>query len=111
MGKGIDRETFDQLDYVRFQQRLEQCLSTLGRLLQRPGFGVGPATLGAELELFLVDDAARPRLRNEAVRAAAADPRVNLELDRFNLELNATPTPLASRPFAVLGEEIGRAHV
>ena len=106
MGKGIDQETFDQLDYTRFQQRLEQCLSTLGRLLQRPGFGVGPATLGAELELFLVDDAARPRLRNQAVRAAAADPRVNLELDRFNLELNATPTPLAGRPFAVLGEEL-----
>jgi len=106
VGKGIDQETFDQLDYARFQQRLEQCLSTLGRLLQRPGFVVGPATLGAELELFLVDDAARPRLRNRAVRAAAADPRVNLELDRFNLELNATPTPLASRPFAVLGEEL-----
>ena len=106
MGKDIDRETFDQLDYTRFQQRLQQCLSTLGRLLQRPGFGVGPATLGAELELFLVDDAARPRLRNQAVRAAAADPRVNLELDRFNLELNATPTPLAGRPFAVLGEEL-----
>ena len=33
MGKGIDQETFDQLDYARFQQRLEQCLSTLGRLL------------------------------------------------------------------------------
>ncbi len=106
MGKDIDRETFDQLDYTRFQQRLQQCLSTLDRLLQRPGFGVGPATLGAELELFLVDDAARPRLRNQAVRAAAADPRVNLELDRFNLELNATPTPLAGRPFAVLGEEL-----
>jgi hypothetical protein len=106
VGKGIDTETFDQLDYTRFQQRLEQSLSTLGRLLQRPGFGVGSATLGAELELFLVDDAARPHLRNQAVRAAAADPRVNLELDRFNLELNATPTLLAGRPFAVLGAEL-----
>src|SRR6266508_2531529 len=105
VGKGIDQETFDQLDYARFQQRLEQCLSTLGRLLQRPGFVVRPATLGAELELFVVDDAAK-RLRNRAVRAAAADPRVNLELDRFNLELNATPTPLASRPFAVLRKEL-----
>jgi hypothetical protein len=107
MGKGIDQETFDQLDYARFQQRLGQCLSTLGRLLERPGFGVGPVTLGAELELFLVDDAARPHLQNQAVRAAAADPRVNLELDRFNLELNATPTLLAGRPFAALGEELG----
>ena len=82
------------------------CLSTLGQLLARPGFGVGPATLGAELELFLVDGAARPLHHNQAVRAAAADARVNLELDRFNLKLNTTPTPLAGRPFATLGEEL-----
>jgi len=106
MGTGIDQETFDQLDYARFRQRLEQSLVTLGRLLARPGFGVGPATLGAELELFLVDAAARPLPQNHAIHAAAADPRVNLELDRFNLELNATPTLLAGRPFAALGEEL-----
>ncbi len=107
MGTSIDREAFDQLDDARFQQRLQQCLSTLGELLKRPGFGVGPATLGAELELFLVDETARPLQHNQAVRAAAADARVNLELDRFNLELNTTPTPLAGRPFATLGEELG----
>jgi hypothetical protein len=108
MGESIDREAFDEVDDARFQQRLGQCLSTLGQLLERPGFGVGPATLGAELELFLVDGAARPLQHNQAVRAAVADARVNLELDRFNLELNATPTPLAGRPFATLGEELGR---
>jgi hypothetical protein len=106
MGTGIDQETFDQIDYARFRQRLQQCLVILEKLLARPGFGVGPATLGAELELFLVDGAARPLPANQAVRAAAADPRVNLELDRFNLELNATPTPLAGRPFTALGEEL-----
>ena len=105
MGAGIEHETFDEVDYARFGERLTQCLAMLGRLLARPGFGVGPATLGAELELFLVDDTARPLLLNQAVRAAVDDPRVNLELDRFNLELNATPTLLTGRPFAVLGEE------
>jgi hypothetical protein len=106
MGTSIDREAFDEVDDARFQQRLGQCLSTLGELLERPGFGVGPATLGAELELFLVDGAARPLQHNQAVRAAAADARVNVELDRFNLELNATPTLLAGCPFATLGEEL-----
>ncbi len=106
MGSGIDQETFDAGDYARFQQRLTRCLATLGWLLERPGFGVGPATLGAELELFLVDGAARPLLLNQAVRAATGDPRVTLELDRFNLELNATPTLLAGRPFTALGEEL-----
>ncbi|HEV8649899.1 MAG TPA: hypothetical protein VG276_10975 [Actinomycetes bacterium] len=74
MGTGIDREAFDELDDARFQQRLEQCLATLGRLLERPGFGVGPVTLGAELELFLVDATARPLPQDHAVRATAADP-------------------------------------
>ncbi len=106
MGTGIDQEAFEGVDYDRFQQRLEQCLVRLGRLLARPGFGVGPVTLGAELELFLVNATARPLLLNQAVRAAVGDARVNLELDRFNLELNATPAGLAGRPFTALGEEL-----
>src|SRR5215218_1910261 len=106
MGSDIDQETFDAVDYGRFGQRLTQCLATLGRLLERPGFGVGPVTLGAELELFLVDDTGRPLPQNQAVRAVAGDPRITVELDRFNLELNATPTPLAGRPFTALGEEL-----
>jgi hypothetical protein len=35
-----------------------------------------------------------------------ADPRVTLELNRFNLELNASPALLAGRPFAALGGEL-----
>ena len=74
--------------------------------LERPGFGAGPATVGAELELFLVDGAARPLPLNQAIRAAVADPRVTVELDRFNLELNASPALLAGPPFTALGGEL-----
>ena len=97
MGIDIAKAQFDECDYSHFRERLEQCLSALGQLLERPGFGAGPATVGAELELFLVDGAARPLPHNQAIRAAAADPRVTVELDRFNLELNASPRP-ASGP-------------
>ncbi len=106
MGTEIDQEEFDQRDYQRFAERLEECLATLGQLLERPGFGVGPATVGAELELFLINDAARPLPHNQAIRAAVSDPRITLELDRFNLELNATPVLLAGQPFAGLGSEL-----
>jgi hypothetical protein len=58
MGTEITREEFDERDYARFRERLEQNLSELGRLLERPGFGVGPLTIGAELELF--SSTARP---------------------------------------------------
>jgi len=108
VGTEITKERFDERDYARFRERLEQCLSGLGQLLERPGFGAGPATIGAELELCLVDAAARPLPRNQAVRALAADPRIALELNRFNLELNASPVPLAGRPFAALAAELGQ---
>ena len=106
MGTDIGEEEFDESDYSHFAERLEECLSVLGQLLDRPGFGVGPATVGAELELFLVNGAARPLRCNQVIRAAAADPRITLELDRFNLELNASPAPLAGQPFATLGGEL-----
>ena len=75
-----------------------------------PGFGTGPVTIGAELELCLVDDAARPLPRNQVVRALAADPRIALEFNQFNLELNSSPpllTGFGSRPFAALALELG----
>jgi hypothetical protein len=107
MGTEITREKFGEHDYARFRERLEQCLSDLEKLLARPGFGTGPVTIGAELEVCLIDDAARPLPRNQAVRALAADPRIALELNRYNLELNASPVPLTGRPFTALAGELG----
>jgi hypothetical protein len=107
MGTEITSERFSERDYARFTERLERCLSDLGQLLGQPGFGAGPVTIGAELELFLIDGAARPLPLNQAVRALAADPRVALELNRFNLELNSSPALLAGRPFTALAGELG----
>jgi hypothetical protein len=107
VGSQITRERFGERDYTRFRERLERCLSDLGELLARPGFGAGPATMGAELEACLIDDAARPLPRNQAVLDLVADPRITLELNRYNLELNASPVPLAGRPFTALADELG----
>ena len=46
MGIEIDRERFDEADYVSFTERLDHCLAALEQLLERPGFGVGPRTIG-----------------------------------------------------------------
>jgi hypothetical protein len=109
MGLSIDRDQFDALEYRRFEGRLEECLVALERLLERPGFGAGPVTVGAELELFLVDGQGRALPRNQEVRDETADPRVVLEIDRFNLELNLTPAPLIGRPFAAFASELDQA--
>jgi gamma-glutamyl:cysteine ligase YbdK (ATP-grasp superfamily) len=109
MGANVDREHFDDGDYQRFAQRLQDSLTALDQLLARPDFGVGPSTVGAELELFLIDSGARPLPLNRIVLGKTVDPRVTLEMDRFNLELNTRPTPLAGDPFAAISAEIDGA--
>jgi len=109
MGLAIDRESFDEGDQRRFAERLRDGLAALRALLARPGFGEGPATIGAEVELSLVGDDERPRPVNEAVIAASGDPRLAVEIDRFNLECNSRPVALAGRPFEALGAELADA--
>ena len=109
MGLSIERERFDDDDHRRFGERLREQLAALAALLARPGFGEGPATIGAEVELSLVDAAWRPLPANQAVLADAADPRLTIELDRFNLECNSRPVSLAGRPFDALDAELQNA--
>ncbi|MDF1554759.1 MAG: hypothetical protein P1P84_16940 [Deferrisomatales bacterium] len=109
MGQPIDRDRFAPEEYRRFAERLEHGLEALGLLLARPGFGAGPPTVGAEVELCIVDGNAAPHPVNARVLAGTADPRLDHELNRFNLELNLPPVPLAGRPFARLGVEMDDA--
>ena len=76
MGIEIDRERFDEADYAAFTERLDHCLEALAQLLEQPRLGVGPRTIGAELELFLIDDKGQPLARNQAILADAGDPRL-----------------------------------
>jgi len=106
MGAPIDREAFEESEYREFARRLRVQLAVLEAVLARPGFGSGPPTLGAELELFLIDPAGRPASCNADVMARAAHPAVTLETDRFDLECATTPVALAGRPFSTLGQEL-----
>ena len=106
MGQAIEQEQFEPRDHERFSARLQESLTALREVLARPAFGVGPRSLGAELEMFLVDDEGKAVSRSVQVRRKAADPKVTLELDRFNLEVNAEPLPLAGRPFQTLSADL-----
>ena len=106
MGQDIEKEDFAEADYQRFDAQLQDDLAALQQVLERPDFGAGETTIGAELELNLIDAAAQPLPYNREILAALGDPRVKLELDRFNLELNCSPLPLRGSPFAQLGAEL-----
>ncbi len=105
MGLSIDRDTFEDDEYTRFSERLHESVDVLRDLMAREDFGQGPPMVGAELELFLVDDGGRPLPVNMEVLERSDDPRVTIEISRFNLELNLTPTKLAGRPFTALAED------
>jgi gamma-glutamyl:cysteine ligase YbdK (ATP-grasp superfamily) len=109
MGLQVDREVFDESDYSQFSARLNESLAALRALLARPGFGDGPASLGAELELNLIDDRGHPRPVNRAALEDARDPRLTLEADRFNLEINSQPFPARGEPFAALARDLEEA--
>lgn len=106
MALAITRDTFAAADYDAFASRCEAQLARLEAACARPGFGAGPPTIGAELELPLVDAAWRPAPVNRAVLDAAADPRLTVEIARYNLEVNCTPLPAAGRPFTALRAEL-----
>ena len=109
MGLEIRRENFEEEDYERFSERLDACVRALREVIARPGFGTQPTSIGAELELHLVGDDGRPKNVNRAVLADVLDGRVTLEINRFNLEINATPAPLAGKPFEHLKRELTEA--
>jgi gamma-glutamyl:cysteine ligase YbdK (ATP-grasp superfamily) len=106
MSSEIDREDFTDADYARFDHRLQSSLQALAELLQRPGIGEGPTTIGAELELCIIDDEARPSPINHDILRQIPGDAVVAEIDRFNLELNTRPVPLAGRPFSTLAADI-----
>ncbi|RKG91614.1 glutamate--cysteine ligase [Corallococcus terminator] len=116
MGLAIQQEEFTPKEHERFVQRLAESLEALRALLRRPGFGVGPTTMGAELEVYLVDRAGYPLPVNQLVLAQSKDERLTLEINRFNMEMNVRPSLLAGRPFTALRaefedvlKELGRA--
>jgi gamma-glutamyl:cysteine ligase YbdK (ATP-grasp superfamily) len=109
MGLSIDRSSFTEEEYRAASIRLRENLSALEILMQRPGFGAGERSLGAEMEVALVDDEYRAMPLNRELLAESMDPHLQLELDRFNLEYNLSPVPARGRPFTRMRRELETA--
>lgn len=109
MGLSIDRSSFTEDEYHRAAVRLRENLAALRILLDRPGFGQGASSLGAELEMSIVDADAQALPLNRQVLAKSLDPQLQLELDRFNLEYNLSPVQSAGKPFLAMQSELTAA--
>jgi hypothetical protein len=106
VGIEIDKTSFDAQDHARFAERLENQLEVLREQLASPGFGQGPASLGAELELYIVDREGLPAYVNHTLLELANDPQLTLELNKYNLEYNLSPRLLKDEAFLGTEREI-----
>ena len=109
MGLSVDHSSFTEDEYLHAETRLRENLAALKALLERPGFGIGEPTLGAEAEISIVDKNAMALPLNREVLAESLDPHLQLELDRFNLEYNLSPVPTAGHPFSSMQTELESA--
>ncbi|GGO86744.1 hypothetical protein GCM10011348_38300 [Marinobacterium nitratireducens] len=108
MGLEIEKSSFTEQEFRSFHRRLDNNLEALKLLLSRSGFGKGPASVGAELELYIVDRNGHPLAVNGEILAEVGDPQLTLELNRYNLEYNLTPVPARGAPFSAIEAEMSR---
>ncbi|AWL11147.1 hypothetical protein HMF8227_00651 [Saliniradius amylolyticus] len=106
MGREIDRDTFSHEDEVQFCNKLDAQLGALKERLERPGFSSGPASLGAEVELYIIDKDGCPAALNTELLDAMQSPLLTEELNRFNLEINLSPVSASGTPFTTMQKEL-----
>ncbi|MCB1706841.1 MAG: glutamate--cysteine ligase [Halioglobus sp.] len=106
MGIDINKTTFTPADYRQFAEALQDNLVALEGLLATEGFGEGAGSVGAELEMYIVDKDGYPLHLNQEICDAAEDPQLSLELNRYNLEYNLSPRTLGDSPFLGTEREI-----
>jgi gamma-glutamyl:cysteine ligase YbdK (ATP-grasp superfamily) len=91
MGEEINQDHFDQQDFDRFNQRLQQETDFVRSLFAQQAFDNASRVLGYELELCLVDAQGHPSKVNQQVLDKCANPLLTMELAKFNLEINGNP--------------------
>ncbi len=106
MGRDIAKLTFDDQTVRLFQDKLTDNLDALNRMLAMPGFGEGEITLGAELEMYIIDSNGHALYVNDEIREDSADPQLTLELNRYNLEYNFTPHSISEKPFLQMERDL-----
>ena len=109
MGLSVHTAEFTARDFENFSQKVRDDLMALKQILSNPGFGEGEASVGAELELYIVDKERNALPVNTEITEKLNDPLLTVELNRFNLEYNLSPQPFKGSPFKAMEQELQNA--
>ncbi|MGQ8363970.1 glutamate-cysteine ligase family protein [Glaciecola sp. 1036] len=95
MGQQFEKDHFSEQDFLEFSQRLHKQIYQLRDKIETKGFSSGPASFGAELELYLLDEEFNPKCTNQNILKTANNPLLTEELNQYNLEINLSPVESA----------------
>lgn len=96
----------NEVERCSFMRRLLTDLRAMERMLDEGRFETGIQRIGAEQEMFLLDQDLRPAPVAERILATTADRRLTTEIALFNLEANLTPAEFTGHCFAELEREL-----
>ena len=99
-------EQYDETNYQRFMKAMLDDLRALAFMLENGRVESGVRRIGAEQEMFLVDQAMYPAAISVEVLNKANDQRLTTEIARFNLEANLTPRLLTASCFQQMETEL-----
>src|SRR4051794_23686249 len=106
MGEHNIGQSLDEQAVQRFTKALLDDLRALDFMLNNNLIESGVRRIGAEQEMFLIDDQLRPAPVAMKVLELAGDPRLTTEIARFNLEANLTPVTLSGDCFSQMHSEL-----
>ena len=106
MGEHDVEQEFDEQKLQGFMRALLEDLRALDYMLDNDLIETGVRRIGAEQEMFLVDENLRPAPVSVEVLQHANDPRLTTEIARFNLEANLTPLSLSGNCFSRMQSEL-----
>jgi CBS domain-containing protein len=106
MGEHNVEQQVDEQKAQAFMKALLEDLRALAFMLEDGRVESGVTRIGAEQEMFLIDQDLRPAPVSLEVLEHAADPRLTTEIARFNLEANLSPFKLENNCFSQMEQEL-----
>ncbi|HEX3083364.1 MAG TPA: glutamate-cysteine ligase family protein, partial [Pyrinomonadaceae bacterium] len=106
MGQHEVEPQFDQHQLQAFMGALFDDLRALDYMIEHDAIETGIRRVGAEQEMFLVDQDLRPAPIAMEVLDGLTDPRLTTEIARFNLEANLTARVISGDCFAQMEQEL-----
>lgn len=106
----VNYELLDKItlqDCRKVEEEFSKELKELEALLANPDFGIGPNTIGSELELALINkDNYMPAMVNVEICDAINSKNVNTEISKFCLEYNGSIISPTNNPLATLAYDL-----